>query len=118
MGVICLPYGFCMVFLRPDASLLFVESPSERLGSLKRCVLFVHYQSVTLSTKNKCRFPREKDFITSVPDNDARKMLFQSMYLRLRSTVSRHLKVCKGWRREKRQPSTKETKEDFCVGVV
>jgi hypothetical protein len=95
-----------------------VESPSERLGSLKRCVLFVHYQRVTLSTKNKCRFPREKDFVTSVPGNGARKMLFQSLYLRLRSTVSRHPKVGKRWRREKRQPSAKETKEDFYVGVV
>jgi hypothetical protein len=95
-----------------------VESPSERLGSLKRCVLFVHYQRVTLSMKNKCRFPREKDFVTSVPDNGARKMLFQSLYLRLRSTVSRHPKVGKGWRREKHQPSAKETKEDFYVGVV
>jgi hypothetical protein len=86
--------------------------------SLKRCVLFVHYQRVTLSTKNKCRFPREKDFVTSVPGNGARKMLFQSLYLRLRSTVSRHPKVGKGWRREKRQPSAKETREDFYVGVV
>jgi hypothetical protein len=45
-------------------------------------------------------------------------VLFQSLYLRLRSTVSRHLKVGKRWRREKRQPSAKETKEDFYVGVV
>jgi hypothetical protein len=44
--------------------------------------------------------------------------LFQSLYLRLRSTVSRHPKVGKRWRREKRQPSAKETKEDFYVGVV
>jgi hypothetical protein len=46
------------------------------------------------------------------------KLLFQSLYLRLRSTVSRHPKVGKRWRREKRQPSAKETKEDFYVGVV
>jgi hypothetical protein len=45
-------------------------------------------------------------------------MLFQSLYLRLRSTVSRHPKVGKRWRREKCQPSAKETKEDFFVGVV
>jgi hypothetical protein len=95
-----------------------VESPSERLESLKMCVLFVYYQRVTLSTKNKCHFPREKDFVTSVPDNSARKMLFQSLYLRLRSTLSRHSKVGKIWKREKCQPSTKETKEDFCIGVV
>jgi hypothetical protein len=88
------------------------------LNALKRCVLFVHYQRVTLSTKHKCRFPREKGFVTSVPDNGARKMLFQSLYLRLISTMSRHPEVGKRWRREKRQPSAKETREDFYVGVV
>ena len=68
--------------------------------------------------KKNCRFPREKDFVTSVPGNGAKKMLFQSLYLRLRSTVSRHPKVGKGWRREKCQPSPKETREYFYVGVV
>jgi hypothetical protein len=97
---------------------IFVESPSERLERLKRCVHFFHYQRVTLSTKNKCCFPREKDFVTSVPGNGARKMLFQNLYLRLRSTVSRHPKVSKRWRSEKRPPLAKETREDFYVGVV
>jgi hypothetical protein len=46
------------------------------------------------------------------------KVLFQSLYLRPRSTVSRHPKVGKGWRREKRQPLAKETRDDFYVGVV
>jgi hypothetical protein len=46
------------------------------------------------------------------------QLLFLSLYLRLRSTVSRHPKVGKRWRREKRQPSAKETKEYFFVGVV
>jgi hypothetical protein len=32
--------------------------------------------------------------------------------------VSRNPKVVKGWRREKRQSSEKETKGDFFVGVV
>jgi hypothetical protein len=46
------------------------------------------------------------------------QLLFQSLYLRLRSTVSRHPKVGKRWRREKHQPSAKETREDFYVGIV
>jgi hypothetical protein len=46
------------------------------------------------------------------------RVFFLSLYLRLRSTVSRHPKVVKRWRREKRQPSEKETKGDFVVGVV
>jgi hypothetical protein len=45
-------------------------------------------------------------------------MLFLSLYLRLKSTVSRHPEVVKIWRREKRQPSEKETKEYFFIGVV
>jgi hypothetical protein len=58
MGVICLPSGFFLVFLRSNASLLLVELPSERLESLKKmCVLFVHYQRVTLSTKQNVIFP-------------------------------------------------------------
>jgi hypothetical protein len=63
--------------------------------AFKRCALFVHYQRVALSTK-KCHFPMENDSVTSVPGNGAKKMLFQSMYLRITSTVSRHLKVSKG----------------------
>jgi hypothetical protein len=70
------------------------------------------------SMKNKCRFPREKDFVTSVPGNGARKMLFLSLYLRLKSTVSRHPKVGNRCGRGKSKPSVRETREDFYVGVV
>jgi hypothetical protein len=58
---------------------------------------------------------------TNHPESDGqteRVMLFLSLYLRLKSTVSRHPKVGKRWRRGKRQPSVKETREDFYVGVV
>jgi hypothetical protein len=65
----------------------------------------------------KCHSPRDR-YQLRFPDNGTKKMFYQSLYLRLRSTVSRHPKVCKGWRREKRQPSAKETREDFYVGVV
>jgi hypothetical protein len=44
--------------------------------------------------------------------------LFLSLYLRLKSTVSRHPKVGDRCRRGKRKPSVKETREDSYVGTV
>jgi hypothetical protein len=43
--------------------------------------------------------------------------LFLSLYLRLKSTVSRHPKVVKIWRREKRQPSEKKLREISSLGL-
>jgi hypothetical protein len=45
-------------------------------------------------------------------------LLFLSLYLRLETTVSRHPKKVKRWRREKRQYSEKGTKGDFFLGIV
>jgi hypothetical protein len=44
--------------------------------------------------------------------------LFLSLYLRLKSTVSRHPKVGDRCRRGKHKPSVKETREDFYIGVI
>jgi hypothetical protein len=45
-------------------------------------------------------------------------VLFLSLYLRLKSIVSRHPKVGDRCRRGKRKPLVKKTREDFYVGVV
>jgi hypothetical protein len=76
------------------------------------CAVLVEHRGFLL-VRAKCGYILSCDNLV----NGAR-LLFLSLYLRLRSTVSRHPKVVKRWRREKRQPSAKETKEDFFVGVV
>ena len=117
MGVICSPSGFCLVFLRMNASLFFRGATKWKIKSLKRCVLFVHHQRVTLSTKNNLSFSQGKDFITLVPGNGARKMLFLSLYIRLKSTLSMHPKVVRIRRRENFNLRRKSLREIYSLGL-
>jgi hypothetical protein len=49
-------------------------------NSLIKYSIFVHYQRKKLPMSF---FPGKNNFVSSFPDNGAKKMLFQSLYLRL-----------------------------------
>ena len=59
-------------------------------GSLIRFSIFVHYQR----EKASMSFFPGKSFVSSVPDNDAKKMLFLSLYFKaLKYTVKSFEKI-------------------------
>jgi hypothetical protein len=66
--------------------------------ALTRCSLFFHYQKMKLV---KFVLSGESDYDSLFPENVAKKMLFQSLYLRLRSIESRHLEEGKYIERRK-----------------
>jgi hypothetical protein len=76
------------------------------------------YEGKTSLNSNNIEWNYREGIVFSLIASIAYIMLFQSLYLRLRSTVSRHPKVGKRWKGEKRQPSAKETKEYFGIGLV
>ena len=76
--------------------------------SLTRCSLFVHYQKMKLGN---VVLSGESDYDSPFPSNNAKKMLFQSLYLRLRSIKSRHIE--EGKRYGKEQTNGRETMADF-----
>jgi hypothetical protein len=76
--------------------------------ALTRCSLFVHYQKMKLGN---VVLSGESDYDSPIPGNGARKMLFQSLYLRLQSIESRHPEEGKRYGKEK--TTGRETMVDF-----
>jgi hypothetical protein len=74
-GDVYLLSRFFLVFFRLLASLVLVESPSEKYFILRKFSVLVHYQKQKMSMS----FFRGKRLISSFPNNGAKKMLFLSL---------------------------------------